>query len=119
VFERLQVQPKNNQKDFEFVSLTFKFLEKSQCPWPQFWHDWQGGASELIRAKRSQSSDFYSGDEFVDWYNSLKEFEVTGAPPEFDAPVSLLYEDIEALWKPIEQDNNWSKFIQKTKSFRR
>jgi hypothetical protein len=72
-----------------------------------------------MRAKRSQSSDLYSGDEFVDWYNFLKEFELTGAPPEVDAPVSLLYEDIEALWKPIEQDNNWSKFIQKTKSFRR
>ncbi len=119
VFERLQVQPKNNQKDFEFVSLTFKFLENSQCSWPQFWHDWQGGAGELMRAKRSLSSDLYSGDEFIDWYNSLKEFEVRGAPPKVNTPVSLLYEDIEAIWKPIEKDNNWSKFIEKTKSFQR
>ena len=119
VFERLQVQPKNNQKDFEFVSLTFKFLENSQCSWPQFWHDWQGGAGELMRAKRSLSSDLYSGDEFIDWYNSLKEFEVRGDPPKVNRPVSLLYEDIEALWKPIEKNNNWSKFIEKTKSFQR
>lgn len=119
VFERLKIQPKQNQKDFEFISLTFKFLENSQCSWPQFWHDWQGGANELMRAKRSENSDLYSGDEFVDWYNSLKEFEANGASPKFDNPVRLLYEDIETLWKPIVQDNNWSEFIKKTESFQR
>lgn len=71
-----------------------------------------------MRAKRSENSDLYSGDEFVDWYNSLKEFEANGASPKVDNPVRLLYEDIETLWKPIVQDNNWSEFIKKLRVFK-
>ncbi len=117
IFSRLNISRTDLETDISFVVATFKFLEDTQTPWPQFWHDWQGGAGQAARASRSVNADHYKGDDFEAWYKILKRFSANGPEAEGDQPPSLLYEEIAALWTPIDKDDDWSRFHEKIKSF--
>jgi len=110
---------KDPEKDINFILQTFLYLENSQCSWPQFWHDWQGGAGQLKRAKISANAEFYTGEEFADWLTAFGEYEVVGEASEKDKPASLLYDEIGELWKPIEEHDDWSNFRTKLASYNR
>lgn len=119
VFRRLAIEPTELQKDMDFVLQTFRYLENAQVPWPQFWHDWQGGADQKAQALRGPNRDFYTGDEFTDWMSSLERYAGAGTPSEGDRPVSLLYDDIGEVWEPIAQEDDWSRFKHKLAGFER
>ena len=109
LIRRLGVKARPNQDPSEFVKQTFTLLKDSQTPWPEFWHDWRGGAD---RASGKQSGD-YKGAAWKDWQKALAEFEGVAERPQTDRPVSLLYDEIGALWKPIAAHDDWSLFKQK------
>jgi len=119
IFKRLAIVPKDQDKDVAFIMQTFKYLENSQCSWPQFWQDWQGGAGQLKSAKSSPNKEFYTGEEFADWLAVLGQYEAAGASPDTDRPASLLYDEIGELWDPIAEQDNWSAFETKLETFRR
>ena len=109
LIRRLGVKARPNQDPSEFVKQTFTLLKDSQTPWPEFWHDWRGGAD---RASGKQSGD-YKGAAWKEWQKALAEFEGAAERPQTDRPVSLLYDEIGALWKPIAAHDDWSLFKQK------
>ena len=109
LIRRLGVKARPNQDPSEFVKQTFTLLKDSQTPWPEFWHDWRGGAD---RASGKQSGD-YKGAAWKEWQKALAEFEGAAQRPQTDRPVSLLYDEIGALWKPIAAHDDWSLFKQK------
>jgi len=117
VFRRLAIAPKDPEKDLDFILQTFRYLENSQCSWPQFWHDWQGGAGQLMRAKKSPNAGFYTGENFADWLTALGQYQAAGTASETDNPASLLYDEIGALWAPIAAHDDWSLFKTKLESF--
>jgi len=117
IFRRLGLARKNLEADTAFVLATFKHLEESQTPWPQFWHDWQGGADQKAKAVQSPNAQFYKGDGFDDWYGQLSSFEANRAGAQGERPPSLLYEEIGALWQPIDEHDDWAAFHDKVKSF--
>lgn len=119
MFKRFAVQPKEAEADIAFIMQTFRYLENSQCDWPQFWHDWQGGAGRLSAAKKSPNSEFYTGEEFAAWLTAYGQYEAIGPVSEQDEPVSLLYDEIGALWKPIDENDDWSAFKDKLETFKR
>jgi len=116
-FEKLAIEKTKLDDDIGFVLATFRWLEASQTPWPQFWHDWQGGAGEKKRALKSPNKEHYAGNEFDDWFNALSKFEGSGPAPKTDKPASLIYEEIGELWGPIDQDDDWSAFEAKLGTF--
>ena len=116
-FDRLAIAKTDLDDDVGFVLETFRWLEASQTPWPQFWHDFQGGAAEKKRALKSPNKAHYSGAEFDGWLKSLSKFEAAGNAPETDKPASLIYEEIGALWDPIDKDDDWSAFEAKLATF--
>ena len=119
VFRRLAIEPKNPEDDIAFILQTFRYLENSQAGWPQFWHDWQGGAGQLSRAKSAPNSEFYTGDEFADWLTAYGAYEPGGSPPETKEPSNLLYDEIGALWAPIDAHDDWSMFEAKLQTYER
>ena len=119
IFRRLAIAPKAQEDDIAFVMQTFRYLENSQCSWPQFWHDWQGGAGQLKRAKSSPNAEFYIGEDFADWLAAFGQYEVAGDPPKTERPASLLYDEIGALWKPIDEHDDWSDFEAKLETYNR
>ena len=117
VFRRLGLQRKNIEVDTEFVLATFKFLEDSQTPWPQFWHDWRGGGALQSGGANRPNAPFYTGERFDDWHKLLCAFTPICDKAEGESPPSLLYDDITALWQPIDEQDDWSSFHEKVKSF--
>jgi len=117
IFRRLGLERRSLDTDTAFVLATFKYLEDSQMSWPQFWHDWQGGADQKGAAHQSPNAEFYQGDGFEDWYQQLSQFTANAPEAGGRELSSLLYEEIEALWAPIDQDDDWSVFHDKVKSF--
>ena len=105
VFRRLGVASKTPEADTEFVRDTFIYLQESEANWPNFWHDWQGGAGRADTAQR--------GEYDADWIAKLKGFDAISAAPQTDAPESLLYAEIGEIWQPIAEDDDWTAFEQK------
>ncbi len=116
-FKKLAIEKTNLDDDIAFVLETFKWLEASQTPWPQFWHDWQGGAGEKKRAIKGPNKEHYSGGEFDDWLNAYSKFESHGNLPYTESPASLIYEEIGALWASIDKDDDWSAFEEKLATY--
>jgi len=119
VFRRLAIEPLKQEDDIAFILQTFRYLENSQAGWPQFWHDWQGGAWQLSRAKSSPNSEFYTGDEFEEWRTAYGAYSPAGSPTETDEPPNLLYDEIGALWAPIDAHDDWSMFEAKLQTYDR
>ncbi len=109
VFRRLGLQTQALKVDTEFVISTFKILEESQVSWPQFWHDWRGGAPRDETAY---------GDEFSEWKQAYTRHETAEKKPECEHPASLIYEEIGTLWEPIAEHDDWSAFEAKLESFK-
>jgi len=108
VFRRLGIMPKDAETDTAFVRDLFIYLQESQVPWPEFWHDWQGGAS------RSPKDQIGSYD--ADWRAKLKPFEPIANRPQTERPESLLYGEIGEIWQPIAESDDWRAFEQKNVS---
>jgi uncharacterized protein YdiU (UPF0061 family) len=115
VFRRLGLSSGDAERDTEFVHTTFTYLRETCVAWPQFWHDWKGGASRAEDNRR----DPYAGPAFDVWLDALKTIDVENAS-EPRAPLSsLLYEEIGEIWQPIAEDDDWTAFEQKNVSFQK
>ena len=117
VLRRLGLERKDLEQDTAFVLGTFKFLEESQTPWPQFWHDWRGGADQHHNSHALPNAEFYQGELFDDWFAILKDYTPNQFAPEEVRPPSLLYDEIGELWAPIDEQDDWTRFHEKVKSF--
>lgn len=110
VFRRLRLQETTLEADSEFILQTFRLLEDTQVSWPEFWHDFQGGAPK--------NNDTYR-EGFSDWMNAYQSYTVIGPPPETERPATLIYEEIGELWAPIAEYDDWSAFETKLKTYER
>jgi uncharacterized protein YdiU (UPF0061 family) len=118
LFARLGIAPSgHSDQDAAFVMKTFEFLEKSQAGWPQFFHDFSGGLSRENLAHNGLNQAAYIPPDFADWRLVFSQYEIASAPPQSDNAASLIYEQIGALWKPIDRHDDWSAFQAKQESF--
>lgn len=119
VFRRLGLRQTNIEADTTFVMETLRWLEAAQMPWPQFWHDWCGGADRKGFASASPNAAFYTGEAFDAWFKALSQFEPAQNGPHAPTPPSLLYAEIGELWAPIAEMDDWSAFDAKIQSYTR
>ncbi|MEE9348390.1 MAG: YdiU family protein [Robiginitomaculum sp.] len=118
LFSRLGIAPSGHRdQDAAFVMKTFEFLEKSQAGWPQFFHDFNGGLSRENLALGGLNQEAYTHPDFADWRLVFSQYKIANAAPKTDIPASLIYEQIGALWKPIDSHDDWSAFRAKLDSF--
>lgn len=101
---RLDVPSPNKMNDgAAFVKLTFDNLRETRVSWPNFFHDWAGGENP------SPLQD-YPDSAWAEWKQIYRTFTPSGGRPETERPATLLYEQIDALWTPIDQEDDWSLF---------
>lgn len=110
LFRRLRLTPAKSA--LEFVKLTFETLQQSGANWPVFFHDWAGGAA------RRPLQD-YPDSLWADWKQAYRAFEPDAGRPETETPATLLYDEIGALWSPINDHDDWSDFEAKLATFAR
>ncbi|NNC36315.1 MAG: YdiU family protein [Acidimicrobiales bacterium] len=113
-FTRLGITPSAALKnDLDFVMQSLKWLEASQAGLAQFYVDFYGGVNSKKSALKSANKAFYQGEAFNEWLNSLKHYEACTRQSDQPGPVTLNHDDIETLWAPIAEKDDWSMFVAK------
>jgi uncharacterized protein YdiU (UPF0061 family) len=97
----------------------FRFLAETRAPFEQTLFDWHGGLARLDTAFSGPNGDHYRADAFAGLEAALAGFEPDPAArhdhPYFAAarPETLLIDEVEALWAPIAEADDWSAFDMK------
>lgn len=105
--------------DLAFLQTLYDWLTQSSADWPQFFFDWFCGHDSRERAAASPQADLYSKDNFQNVRQYLYErtperaFRLNSDYFKQAAPVKLLIEDVEAVWAPIANSDDWSAFEAK------
>ena len=107
VLARLGLKPIEPLRDATLAGLFYSALLESKAPFEQAFFDWRGG-----NARRGD----YSHSEFGPFRAALSGYERIGRPhPYFEgeAPCTLLIDEVEALWVPIAEQDDWRPFREK------
>ena len=107
------------QADTEFLQVFYAWMTETGASWPQTFFDWFGGRESASRAAASPQAALYKEDRFTPVREGL--LARTPVRPErlehayFQAlaPVSLLIEEVEAVWAPIADSDDWSALERK------
>ena len=116
----LGIKRREKEDDLAFLSLFYAWMTESKAPWPQVFFDWFGGTASRERANNSPIAVIhYQADMFAPIKDALLDYEpdrperVERAYFQRANPTSLLYDEIETLWAPIAEKDDWSIFKAK------
>jgi serine/tyrosine/threonine adenylyltransferase len=115
---RLGVQRLGAERDEALVSAMQAALVATQMDPDQFFFDWRGG----VRRGTSVADPHYSHDAFTDFLQLIPQFAV-GAPSHAywadAAPCTMRIDEVEALWAPIAERDDWAPLHAKIAAIRR
>ena len=119
IVARLGLTSRGAAADQALASAFVGFLESSQAPFEQSFFDWFGGMASAARAAQSPSREVYASADFAPVREMLADY----APVrdiDFTAPVfqaasvpNLLIDEVEKLWEPIAEHDDWCGFFHK------
>nr|WP_228126588.1 YdiU family protein [Candidatus Viadribacter manganicus] len=120
VFARLNLIEGEMGADMQFLSELFAWLTESQAGWDQFFFDWYGGEASAARAAASPQAALYADTDFAPIRSGMAGR--TGASaseflrhPYFqrDTPATLIIDEVEKVWAPIAESDDWSWYEAK------
>ncbi|MGN6100381.1 MAG: protein adenylyltransferase SelO family protein [Devosia sp.] len=116
ILDRFGLAPIDADQDADFVAALFSFLMESTAPYEQVFFDWYGGIASAARAAASPQAEAYASAAFI----SLRRLIEARQPrpglrldhPYFarPRPRTMLIDEMEALWAPIAERDDWSAF---------
>lgn len=119
-FGRLNLIAGDLQDDMAFLSDLFGWLTETRAGWDQFFHDWYCGTASAERAAASPQAALYSAQPFSAIRAGIEARSASGGSqflrqPYFQrpTPMTMLIDDVEALWAPIAERDDWSLFDAK------
>ncbi|GGA36995.1 protein adenylyltransferase SelO [Pelagibacterium lentulum] len=124
VLNRLGLLPRDPEADHSFVSAFFAFMGAVKPAYEQVFFDLFGGLDNNTRMSASPQAGLYRSDDFADLGNALSHYERNPQAalhdPYFtsEAPCTMLIEQVEALWSPIAERDDWSLFESTLKQIR-
>jgi serine/tyrosine/threonine adenylyltransferase len=118
MFKRLNLAEGNFEADLAFLQSLFDWLTQSQAGWDQFFHDWYCGGASAERAQQSPQAALYADAAFAPVREGLETRAGDTkalAHPYFQhaTPHNMLIDEVEALWAPIAERDDWSLFETK------
>ncbi|KQP08437.1 selenoprotein O [Methylobacterium sp. Leaf99] len=111
---RLGLARTDDDATHRFVAAFWGFLARSGAPFERTFFDWYGGLASAARAAASPSAAFYAAEAFAPVRASLEAMAPVDAGrlahPYFagSGPCTMLIEEVEALWAPIADGDDWS-----------
>lgn len=113
LFARLGLASAPRAETDRLVAAVWKFLADSRAPFERFFFDWRGGLASAERAAASPSAAHYASPAFAPVRDALE-----GLEPAADArlvhpyfagePCTMLIDEVEALWAPIAERDDWT-----------
>ena len=121
MLRRLGVAGLSPQDDVELANLAFRALGECGQPlrWEPFFFDWFAGAASERRALEGPRRGLYAGEAFGAFRDRLQAFAPDRperlADPYFaePEPEEMLYDEVEAVWAPIAEADDWTPFEAK------
>jgi uncharacterized protein YdiU (UPF0061 family) len=116
---RLGLVSRSLVQDGDLTDRLFSFFKEASPPFEQTMFDWHGGIERRAKAFAGPNAGSYQGDAFKSFLAALAEYEPAPAGPAVEAyfaqerPTTLLYDEIEALWAPIVESDDWNAFETK------
>ena len=110
----------NLEADIGLLQAFYGWMTTSGAAWPQTFFDWFGGPASEQRAAASPQAALYAHPDFepvraaLTARDPLRPERLSAAYFQRPAPVSLVIEEVEALWEPIAASDDWSAFKAKT-----
>ncbi len=107
------------EADTELIRVLWKFMIDTKAPFEQVFFDWHGGKASSARARKSPVADLYAGPAFAPVETAMAGHEtaegVRLGHPYFarEKPCTMLIDEVEAIWAPIAEADNWSAFHAK------
>lgn len=124
ILDRLGLASRGSDEDGLLVRALFTFMHEQESSYDQTFHDWYGGAISAERASRSPERHKHVGEAFERFRRWLDVFQPThperlGDPiMERERPVGLLIDEVEALWEPIAERDDWAPLEAKIAEIR-
>jgi uncharacterized protein YdiU (UPF0061 family) len=119
ILRRLGMKSQGDDLDGALARSLWRFLHHTKAPFEQTFFDCFGGLQRLKRAEHSPSSTFYADSAFQPVRTALENFEpqpgltLDHAYFAQATPCTMLVDDVEALWQPIAERDDWSAFAAK------
>ena len=118
---RLGVAGRSPDEDMALVNAAFRAIAEGgeALRWEPFFFDWFGGQASVGRALCGPRADLYREEGFAEFRRLLETFEPERperlAHPYFAGgePEEMLYEEVEAIWAPIAEGDDWGPFQSK------
>ncbi|MCF6320254.1 MAG: YdiU family protein [Rhizobiaceae bacterium] len=117
--QRLSLVRKSDNKNHKLASAFWDFLEISRIPFEQAFFDWHGGIISKQRAISGPCASYYKNEKFKPVLEELEAFEPLNAAalshPYFrrEKPVTMLIDEVEEIWAPIADKDDWTLFENK------
>lgn len=119
-FHLLGLAPTQPPADtLKFIQAFYGWMTESGAGWAQTFFDWFGGGLSAQRAENSPQQALYKTPAFAPIRETLLHTPAR-APDRLEtnyfkapSPVGLVVEDVEALWAPIAEQDDWSAFDAK------
>lgn len=112
----LGLKPIDEEQDLALIKALFAWMGETRAPWPQVFFDWFGGQASETRAGASPLAKLYAQPGFEPVRRALLEHQPE-RPERLDhayfkeeAPVSLVIEEVEAVWAHIAERDDWAPF---------
>jgi uncharacterized protein YdiU (UPF0061 family) len=124
LLRRLALRPQGADLDGRLVEAVYAFLKESHIGYDRFFFDNYGGAASEARRAKSPAAALYEGASFQPLRDLFAQYEATHperlAEPYFqgEAPCSMLIDEVEAIWAPIAERDDWSRFEAKIAEIR-
>jgi len=119
IFARLGIARAGGDGDLAFVTKFLAWMTETGAPFEQVFFDWFGGGASVERAKKSRIAELYEAPAWRAVEGPLLGYAPERperlAHPYFakDRPATLLIDEVEALWAPIAESDDWSAFETK------
>jgi uncharacterized protein YdiU (UPF0061 family) len=117
MFDRLGLKSADAETDQNLAGAAWQFLAESGMPFERFFFDWRG--ADTKRAAASPEATTYESTAFKPVGALLSGYEprtpVVAGHPYFQRaePCTMLIDEVEAIWKPIAESDDWSAFSAK------
>ena len=116
IAHRFGVVPQGAESDLKLAEAAFAALAEGgdAVRWEPVFFDWFGGAASERRALEGRRGAAYGGEAFVGLRRVLEAY-APADPSALDHPVfsradpqEMLIEEVEALWSPIAEGDDWA-----------
>jgi uncharacterized protein YdiU (UPF0061 family) len=116
MLDRLGLKSRSAEDDVALAQAAFVALAAGgeTLRWEPFFFDWFGGEASEARALAGPRAGLYGQEAFLDFRRLLAAFE-PDRPERLESPVfarpepeEMLIDEVEALWAPIAEADDWS-----------